>query len=337
MVVINTCAVTAEAEKQARQMIRKTRREDADIRIIVTGCAAQINPEAWQNMPEVDAVIGNHEKLDAESWRKLATTNAPELPSLVGDIMTVRSVAPHMLAGFDHHSRAFLQIQQGCDHRCTFCIIPYGRGGSRSVSVAEVVAQTRHLVDAGVAEIVLTGVDISSWGNDLGRSGQDTPKLGQLVAAILAAVPELPRLRLSSIDPADVDMELRAVLADHPRLMPHLHLSVQHGDGLMLKRMKRRHSPDDLIALVDDLRQRRPDIVFGADIIAGFPTEDEHAHNNSMRLMDDLNIGWLHVFPFSPRGTPAARMPQTDTQIIRTRAPNLENWDRYWRIVRWIK
>ncbi|MGB2303042.1 MAG: tRNA (N(6)-L-threonylcarbamoyladenosine(37)-C(2))-methylthiotransferase MtaB [Candidatus Puniceispirillales bacterium] len=321
MVVINTCAVTAEAEKQARQMIRKTRREDADIRIIVTGCAAQINPEAWQNMPEVDAVIGNHEKLDAESWRKLATTNAPELPSLVGDIMTVRSVAPHMLAGFDHHSRAFLQIQQGCDHRCTFCIIPYGRGGSRSVSVAEVVAQTRHLVDAGVAEIVLTGVDISSWGNDLGRSGQDTPKLGQLVAAILAAVPELPRLRLSSIDPADVDVELRAVLADHPRLMPHLHLSVQHGDGLMLKRMKRRHSPDDLIALVDDLRQRRPDIVFGADIIAGFPTEDEHAHNNSMRLMDDLNISWLHVFPFSPReGTPAARMPQTDTHIIRTRA-----------------
>lgn len=321
MVVINTCAVTAEAEKQARQMIRKTRRDNADIHIIVTGCAAQINPQAWQAMPEVDAVIGNHEKLDAESWRRLATTNTPELPSLVGDIMTVKSVAPHMLAGFDHHSRAFLQIQQGCDHRCTFCIIPYGRGGSRSVSVADVVAQTRHLVAAGVAEVVLTGVDISSWGNDLAVSDHATPKLGQLVAAILAAVPELPRLRLSSIDPADVDADLRAVLADNPRLMPHLHLSVQHGDGLMLKRMKRRHSPDDLKALVADLRQRRPDIVFGADLIAGFPTEDAEAHENSMRLMDDLNISWMHVFPFSPReGTPAARMPQIDTQIIRARA-----------------
>lgn len=321
MVVINTCAVTAEAEKQARQMIRKTRRENADARIIVTGCAAQINPKAWKSMPEVDAVIGNHEKLDADSWRKLATANSPELPSLVGDIMTIRSVAPHMLAGFDHHSRAFLQIQQGCDHRCTFCIIPYGRGGSRSVSVADVIAQTRHLVAAGVAEIVLTGVDISSWGSDLAITGQKTPRLGQLVAAILSAVPELPRLRLSSIDPADVDDDLRAVLGEDPRLMPHLHLSIQHGDGLILKRMKRRHSPDDMIALVDDLRRRRPEIVFGADLIAGFPTEDAGAHDNSMRLMDDLNISWLHVFPFSPReGTPAARMPQTKTETIRSRA-----------------
>lgn len=321
MVVINTCAVTAEAEKQARQMIRKMRREDEDARIIVTGCAAQIDPQAWQAMPEVDAVIGNNEKLDAESWRKLATTNTPELPSLVGDIMTVRSVAPHMLAGFDHHSRAFLQIQQGCDHRCTFCIIPYGRGGSRSVSVADVVSQIRHLVAAGVAEVVLTGVDISSWGNDLALSDQAPPRLGQLVATILSAVPDLPRLRLSSLDPADIDADLRAVIADNPRFMPHLHLSIQHGDGLILKRMKRRHSPDDVMALVDDLRYRRPDIVFGADLIAGFPTEDDEAHHNSMRLLDQLNISWLHVFPFSPRqGTPAARMPQIKTEIIRSRA-----------------
>jgi threonylcarbamoyladenosine tRNA methylthiotransferase MtaB len=321
MVIINTCAVTAEAERQARQMIRKTRRQRPDAKIIVTGCAAQINPASWQDMDEVDAVIGNHEKLNADHWRKLATTNSDTLPSLIGDIMTVREVAPHMLGGFDHHSRAFVQIQQGCDHRCTFCIIPYGRGVSRSVPTPQVVAQIRQLVENGVQEVVLTGVDMSSWGRDLASDDGTAPVLGQLVGAILRAVPELPRLRLSSLDPAEVDMDLRRLIGEEARLMPHLHLSVQHGDALILKRMKRRHSPEDLIQLVDDLRQRRPDVVFGGDIISGFPTEDDAAHHRSMDLIEALDISWLHVFPYSAReGTPAAKMPAVAATIIRERA-----------------
>ena len=321
MVIINTCAVTAEAERQARQMIRKTRRQRPDAKIIVTGCAAQINPASWQDMDEVDAVIGNHEKLNADHWRKLATTNSDTLPSLIGDIMTVREVAPHMLGGFDHHSRAFVQIQQGCDHRCTFCIIPYGRGVSRSVPTPQVVAQIRQLVENGVQEVVLTGVDMSSWGRDLASDDGTAPVLGQLVGAILRAVPELPRLRLSSLDPAEVDMHLRRLIGEEARLMPHLHLSVQHGDALILKRMKRRHSPEDLIQLVDDLRQRRPDVVFGGDIISGFPTEDDAAHHRSMDLIEALDISWLHVFPYSAReGTPAAKMPAVAATIIRERA-----------------
>ena len=321
MVVINTCAVTAEAERQARQLIRKTRRQSPDAKIVVTGCAAQINPSSWQEMPEVDAVMGNHEKLNADHWRRLATTNAETLPSLIGDIMTVREVAPHMLGGFDHHSRAFVQIQQGCDHRCTFCIIPYGRGVSRSVPTPQVVAQIRKLVESGVQEVVLTGVDMSSWGRDLATDQGDSPVLGQLIGAILRAIPELPRLRLSSLDPAEVDEDLRRLIGEEARLMPHLHLSVQHGDALILKRMKRRHSPEDLIRLVDDLRQRRPDVVFGGDIIAGFPTEDNAAHRRSMELIEALDISWLHIFPYSPReGTPAAKMPAVAAQTIRERA-----------------
>ena len=319
MVVVNTCAVTAEAERQARQLIRKTRRQNPEAQIVVTGCAAQIDPQSWQAMDEVDAVLGNHEKLGAENWQALAASNSGDLPSRVGDIMQVREVAPHLLSGFDHHSRAFLQIQQGCDHRCSFCIIPYGRGVSRSVSLADVIAQIDMLVAHGVQEVVLTGVDISSWGYDLGADAP--PRLGQLVKAILGAVPELPRLRLSSLDPADIDADLRDAFGGEERLMPHAHLSIQHGDALMLKRMKRRHSPDDVKNLVEDLRARREDIVFGGDIIAGFPTETDEAHQRSLDFVESLNISWLHIFPFSPRnGTPAARMPQVSGAVIRARA-----------------
>ena len=317
MVVVNTCAVTAEAERQARQLIRKTRRQNPEAQIVVTGCAAQIDPQSWQAMDEVDAVMGNHEKLGAENWQALAAHNSGDLPSYIGDIMQVREVAPHLLSGFDHHSRAFLQIQQGCDHRCSFCIIPYGRGVSRSVSRADTIAQIEMLVAHGVQEVVLTGVDISSWGYDLGQG----VRLGQLVKAILRAVPLLPRLRLSSLDPADIDADLRDVFGEEERLMPHAHLSIQHGDGLMLKRMKRRHSPDDVKNLVEDLRARRGDIVFGGDIIAGFPTETDAAHQRSLDFIKSLNISWLHIFPFSPRnGTPAARMPQVSGAVIRKRA-----------------
>jgi len=316
-VVINTCAVTAEAERQARQAIRKARRAHPDARIIVTGCAVQISPESWRGMPEVDAVLGNHEKLEPETWRHLARSNSPDLPSLVGDIMAVRNVAPHLLEGFEHHTRAFLQIQQGCDHRCTFCIIPFGRGNSRSVPMAVVIDHVAKIADGGTAEVVLTGVDVTSWGQDL--DGQ--PGLGQLVRNILTEVPQLERLRLSSIDPAEIDRDLLDVLGDDLRLMPHLHLSVQHGDDLMLKRMKRRHGRKDVLALVAEARQARPDVIFGADMIAGFPTEDEAAHEASLDLIERAGLTWLHVFPFSPReGTPAARMPQLAGDVIRSRA-----------------
>jgi threonylcarbamoyladenosine tRNA methylthiotransferase MtaB len=321
-VVINTCAVTAEAEKQARQAIRKARRADPGAQIIVTGCAAQISPDSWRKMPEVDAVLGNHEKLDAEIWHRLARNNSPDLPSLVGDIMAVQEIAPHLLEGFENHTRAFLQIQQGCDHRCTFCIIPYGRGNSRSVPETVVIDHVAEIAANGTAEVVLTGVDITSWGQDLpGRPG-----LGRLVANILQQVPGLKRLRLSSIDPAEMDHDLLHVLGHDPRLMPHLHLSVQHGDDLILKRMKRRHSRADVLALVDKARQARPDVIFGADMIAGFPTETDKAHAASLDLIERAGLTWLHVFPFSPReGTPAARMPQLTGDVVKTRAAELRS------------
>lgn len=319
-VVINTCAVTAEAEKQARQAIRKTRREQPDARIIVTGCAAQIDPSSWQAMDEVDAVIGNHEKLEPATWRRLAGTNHDELPSQVGDIMTVKDVAPHLLEGFDGHTRAFLQIQQGCDHRCTFCIIPYGRGNSRSVPMQVVIDQVKRLADNGIAEVVLTGVDVTSWGEDL----DGTPTLGQLVWRVLKSVPALQRLRMSSIDPAEIDQDMLAALGDDHRLMPHLHLSVQHGDDLILKRMKRRHLRDDVLRLTEAARKVRPDVVFGADMIAGFPTEDAAAHQASLDLIKDAGLTWLHIFPYSPRqGTPAAKMPQQEAGVIKARAAEL--------------
>ena len=321
-VVINTCAVTAEAEKQARQAIRKARRADPGAQIIVTGCAAQISPDSWRKMPEVDAVLGNHEKLDAEIWHRLARNNSPDLPSLVGDIMAVQEIAPHLLEGFENHTRAFLQIQQGCDHRCTFCIIPYGRGNSRSVPETVVIDHVAEIAANGTAEVVLTGVDITSWGQDLpGRPG-----LGRLVANILQQVPGLKRLRLSSIDPAEMDHDLLHVLGHDPRLMPHLHLSVQHGDDLILKRMKRRHSRADVLALVEKARQARPDVIFGADMIAGFPTETEMAHAASLDLIERAGLTWLHVFPFSPReGTPAARMPQLTGDVIKARSAELRS------------
>lgn len=319
VVIVNTCAVTAEAEKQARQAIRKSRRDHPEKQIIVTGCAAQINPDDWSSLPEVDAVIGNHDKLDPVTWRRLAGAN-DDLPSIIGDIMTVRDVAPHLLEGFDGHTRAFLQIQQGCDHRCTFCIIPYGRGQSRSVPIQTIIDQVKGLVDNGIAEVVLTGVDVTSWGSDL--DGQ--PTLGMLVRRLLRSVPDLPRLRMSSIDPAEIDEEMMAAIAEDTRLMPHLHLSAQHGSDLMLKRMKRRHLRDDLLGRVADLRQIRPDITFGADIIAGFPTETEDDHAQNLSLIDAAGLTWLHIFPYSPReGTPAAKMPQLDGGLIKSRAADL--------------
>ena len=319
-IIINTCAVTAEAEKQARQAVRRQRRDHPDSRIVVTGCAAQIDPASWQAMAEVDAVIGNYEKLQPYTWQKLAARNTPDTMMAVGDIMTVRDVAPHLLEGFDHHTRAFLQVQQGCDHRCTFCIIPYGRGNSRSVPAADIISQTRQLAEAGIAEVVLTGVDITSWGGDL----NGTPKLGGLVRQLLDQVPQLQRLRLSSVDPAEADDDLLTALADDHRLMPHLHLSVQHGHDLILKRMKRRHSATDVLDLVREVRQIRPDTVFGADLIAGFPTETEDAHNATRQMIHRAGITYLHVFPFSPRtGTPAARMRQIDGDTIRRRAREL--------------
>ena len=314
-IIFNTCAVTAEAEKQARQAIRKARRDHPDARIIVTGCAAQIAPETWADMPEVTQVLGNHDKLKPESWKKLAASDAPSL--LVSDIMEVRETASHLVDSFNEHTRAFLQVQQGCDHRCTFCIIPYGRGNNRSVPSNELIYAAKNLVANGCKELVLTGVDITSWGSDLlGR-----PCLGNLVRQLLTEVKGLPRLRLSSIDPAEPDAELMAVLGDDPRLLPHLHLSAQHGDDVILKRMKRRHLARDILRFCDEARRRRPDVVFGADVIAGFPTESDLAHQASVDMIEAAGIIHLHVFPYSPRsGTPAAAMPQLSPEIIKARA-----------------
>jgi threonylcarbamoyladenosine tRNA methylthiotransferase MtaB len=311
-VIVNTCAVTAEAERQARQAIRKARRDNPTARIVVTGCAAQRDAEAFSAMPEVDRVIGNTEKMQAESFAPDA-----DAPIAVGDIMAVRETAGHMITGFEDRARAFVQVQNGCDHRCTFCIIPYGRGNSRSVPIGSIVQQVQQLVANGYSEIVLTGVDITSYGADL--PGQ--PALGQMVRRLLALVPELPRLRISSIDAVEVDADLIDLIAGEPRLMPHLHLSLQAGDDMILKRMKRRHSRADAVAFCKQVRDLRPDAVFGADLIAGFPTETDDMFRRSLDLIDDCGLTWLHVFPYSPRpGTPAARMPQVPKTMRRDRA-----------------
>ena len=312
-VIVNTCAVTAEAVRQARQAIRRARRERPDAQIIVTGCAAQIDPQSFAAMPEVSRVLGNAEKMRAGSFGEGERV-------AVSDIMTVRETASHLIDGFSERTRAYVQVQNGCDHRCTFCIIPYGRGNSRSVPAGVVVEQIERLVGKGFNEVVLTGVDLTSWGADLPGG----PRLGDLVMRILKLVPDLPRLRISSIDSIEADENLMQAIATEPRLMPHLHLSLQAGDDLILKRMKRRHLRDDAIRFCEDARRLRPDIVFGADIIAGFPTETEAMFENSLKLVRDCGLTFLHVFPFSPRkGTPVARMPQVKGPEIRDRAARL--------------
>lgn len=320
-VIINTCAVTAEAVRKARQEIRKLRRENPDARLIVTGCAAQTEPETFAAMDEVDAVIGNTEKMMPGTWQGLAADFIGETEALqVDDIMSVTETAGHLIDGFGTRSRAYVQVQNGCDHRCTFCIIPFGRGNSRSVPAGVVVEQIKRLVDRGYNEVVLTGVDMTSWGADLPAQ----PKLGNLVMRILRLVPDLPRLRISSIDSIEVDEALLGAIATEPRLMPHLHLSLQHGDNMILKRMKRRHNRDDAIRFTQEALRLRPDMTFGADIIAGFPTETDAMFENSLRLVEDCNLTWLHVFPYSPRaGTPAARMPQVNGKVIKNRAAQL--------------
>ncbi|MDU8927664.1 tRNA (N(6)-L-threonylcarbamoyladenosine(37)-C(2))-methylthiotransferase MtaB [Alisedimentitalea sp. MJ-SS2] len=320
-VVINTCAVTAEAVRKARQEIRRLRRDNPDAKVIVTGCAAQIDPDSFAAMDEVDAVIGNSEKMVETTWRQLAPGfNGETEPVMVDDIMSVTETAGHLIDGFGTRSRAYVQVQNGCDHRCTFCIIPYGRGNSRSVPAGVVVDQIKRLVDRGYNEVVLTGVDLTSWGADL----PGAPKLGDLVMRILKLVPDLPRLRISSIDSIEVDENLMQAIATELRLMPHLHLSLQHGDDLILKRMKRRHLRDDAISFAQEALRLRPDMTFGADIIAGFPTETEAMFENSLKLVDECQLTWLHVFPYSPRpGTPAARMPQVHGADIKARAARL--------------
>ena len=312
-VVVNTCAVTGEAVRQARQAIRKLRREKPATRIVVTGCAVQTDPQGFAAMPEVDRVIGNEEKLNPKTW-----TRAERVA--VGDIMAAREIAPPPINNIEGHTRAFVQVQNGCDHRCTFCIIPYGRGYSRSVGMSEVVGQVHRLVANGYREVVLTGVDITSYGSNL----PGAPKLGGLVKAILRAVPELERLRLSSIDSVEADADLLDALATEARLMPHLHLSLQAGDDLILKRMKRRHLRTDAIAFCEQVRRLRPEVVFGGDFIAGFPTETEEMFVRSLDLVDECGLTHLHVFPFSARpGTPAARMPQMPGNVVKGRARRL--------------
>ena len=321
LVVVNTCAVTAEAVRKARQEIRKLRRDNPNARLVVTGCAAQTEPETFANMGEVDLVVGNTEKMQPDTWAKLAPDFIGETePVQVNDIMAVTETAGHLIDGFGTRSRAYVQVQNGCDHRCTFCIIPFGRGNSRSVPAGTVVDQIKRLVQSGYNEVVLTGVDLTSWGADLPAN----PKLGDLVMRILKLVPDLPRLRISSIDSIEVDENLMQAIATEPRLMPHLHLSLQHGDDLILKRMKRRHLRDDAIHFCEDARKLRPDMTFGADLIAGFPTETEAHFENSLKLVRECDLTWLHVFPYSPRqGTPAARMPQVNGQVIKERAARL--------------
>ena len=319
--VFNTCAVTSEAVRQARQAIRRARRERPESRIIVTGCAAQTEGANFAGMPEVDLVLGNEEKLKSGNYRSLPDFGVAASEKLrVNDIMSVTETAPQMVKLIDGHVRAFIQVQNGCDHRCTFCIIPYGRGNSRSVPMGSVVEQARMLADNGYREIVLTGVDATGYGADL----PGAPSLGQLAKAILKHVPDISRLRLSSIDSVEADDHLWDLIADEPRFMPHLHLSLQHGDNMILKRMKRRHSREDAIAFVRRARELRPQMSFGADIIAGFPTESEAMFENSVRLAEECGIAKLHVFPFSPReGTPAARMPQLDRALVKDRAARL--------------
>lgn len=360
-IIVNTCAVTKEAERDARRAIRKARRDNPDARIIVTGCAAQINPQSFGDMPEVNQVIGNDLKLKPETWHNLSSPTRlregepegegselanknPSLPPIsslpqaggrtsvsegksygtekiiVNDIMAVTETASHLVDGFEGHTRAFLQVQNGCDHRCTFCIIPYGRGNSRSVPIGEIAAQVKHLVAAGYKEIVFTGVDVTSYGPDL----PGTPTLGQMIRRVLALVPELPRVRLSSLDPVEIDDDLWHLIEHEPRLMPHLHLSLQAGDDMILKRMKRRHLRQDVIDVCNRARTLRPDMAFGADIIAGFPTETDEMFENTMNIVEDCDLTFLHVFPYSEReGTPAARMPQVDPPVRKARAARL--------------
>ena len=320
-VIVNTCAVTAEAVRKAKQEIRKLARENPGAAVIVTGCAAQTEPETFAAMPEVTRVIGNTEKMQAQTW---ATLRTPDLIGvtekvMVDDIMSVRETAGHLIDGFGRH-RAYVQVQNGCDHRCTFCIIPYGRGNSRSVPAGVVVEQIKRLVGKGFAEVVLTGVDLTSWGADL----PGLPRLGDLVMQILRLVPDLARLRISSIDSIEADPALMGAIASEPRLMPHLHLSLQAGDDMILKRMKRRHLRDDAIAFCEEARRLRPDMIFGADIIAGFPTETDDMFANSLKLIDDCSLTFLHVFPYSARkGTPAARMPAVKGPVVKARASQL--------------
>lgn len=317
-IVINSCAVTNEAVRQTRQEIRRQRRANPGARVVVTGCAAQIDAKAFADMPEVDAVIGNAEKLDAGEWAAIA--KAPRSAVRVNDIMAVRENAAHLIDGYGDRARAFLQVQNGCDHRCTFCIIPFGRGPSRSVGVDDAVAAVRRLVDAGHPEIVLTGVDMTSWGCDL----DGAPRLGRLVGAILDRAPDLFRLRLSSVDCAEIDDELFERLSGDTRLAPYLHLSLQAGSNMILKRMKRRHKREDAIALCSRLRARRPEIAVGADFIAGFPTETDEMFEQTLALIDEAGVNFAHVFPYSARrGTPAARMPQIKGDIIADRARRL--------------
>ena len=321
LAIVNTCAVTGEAVRQARQAIRRLKREHPETRIVVTGCAAQIDPNMFAAMPEVDRVIGNEEKAQATTWASLRDPHLDTERIRVNDIMAVRESAPHFAEHFEGRTRAFVQVQNGCDHRCTFCIIPFGRGNSRSVPMGVVVAQISELAQ-DYAEIVLTGVDVTSWGADL----PGAPKLGTLIKTILKHVPELKRLRLSSIDSVEIDADLMDVIVAEPRFMPHLHLSLQAGDDLILKRMKRRHARQDAIDLCQTLRNERPDIVFGADIIAGFPTEDEDMFRRSLDLVEECDIAFLHVFPHSPRpGTPAAKMPQVPRTLVKERAARLRD------------
>jgi threonylcarbamoyladenosine tRNA methylthiotransferase MtaB len=317
-VIVNTCAVTAEAVRQSRQAIRKARRERPHARLIVTGCAAQTEPDSYAAMPEVDWVLGNVEKLQAQSYATHFLRDAPRI--VVNDIMAVRETAAQFVESFKDRARAVLQVQNGCDHRCTFCIIPYGRGPSRSVGVGAVVAEARRLVQAGYKEIVLSGVDLTAYGADL----PGKPSLGALAARILKHVPELPRLRLSSLDSIEVDDALLNLIAEEPRLMPHFHLSVQSGDDLILKRMKRRHLRADTLEFCNTVRRLRPDAAFGADLIAGFPTETEAMFKNTLSLVDEAELSYLHVFPFSTRErTPAARMPQVPRRDVKERAARL--------------
>lgn len=322
--IFNTCAVTNEATRQARQSIRRMRRENPGKQIIVTGCAAQVEPERFAEMDEVDLVIGNQEKLEAGSYKQSIGLEGVEQVR-VNDIMSVTETMPHMIDGLEGRARTFIQIQNGCDHRCTFCIIPYGRGNSRSVPAGEIIRQLNHLVENGSKEAVLTGVDITSYGPDLPGS----PTLGRLIEQILKHVPDLPRLRLSSIDSVEIDETLLRLIREEERLMPHLHLSLQAGDNMILKRMKRRHTREQSIAFCEELKKARPEIIFGADIIAGFPTETEKMFENSLRLVDECDISFLHVFPYSAKeGTPAARMPQLDGTLIKERAQRLREKGR---------
>lgn len=311
-IIINTCAVTSEAERQGRQAIRKMKRENPDAFLIVTGCSVQINPNAYADMEEVDRVLGNADKMKVESF-------APELPQKihVTDIMTIRETAAHLISGFENRARAFIEIQNGCNHRCTFCTIPFGRGNNRSVPIGELVNQINLLVDQGCQEIVFTGVDITDYGGDLPA----TPTLGQMTKRVLNLIPSLKRLRLSSLDPSEVDDELLELITGEPRLMPHFHMSAQAGDNMILKRMKRRHSREHMIQFCETIRGRRPDVVFGADLIAGFPTETDDMFRNSLALIEECDLTYLHVFPYSVRsGTPAARMPQVEKGVIKERA-----------------